>query len=144
MEMPSIHPAASAGRNQDKLDLNGTIALTAVLIGAAAPSFAQSQLAASAGLTPEEARGLSLTEIAAAKALAEGPFGVELRRLLPVTTPDGEQGYQPSRMWVVEGPRWAVGELLQALISRDTPGAVITVDEHFGPSTGAFTDFSTH
>ena len=45
---------------------------------------------------------------------------------------------------MAEGPRWAVGELLQALISRDTPGAVITVDEHFGPPTGAFTDFSTH
>lgn len=38
--------------------------------------------------------------------MVEGPFGVELRRLLQVTTPDGEQGYQPSRMWVVEGPRW--------------------------------------
>ena len=45
---------------------------------------------------------------------------------------------------VAEGPRRAVGELLQALISRDTPGAVITVDEHFGPATGSFTDFSTH
>jgi hypothetical protein len=38
--------------------------------------------------------------------LAEGPFGVELRRIIPVTTPEGEQGYQPSRMWVAEGPRW--------------------------------------
>ncbi len=38
--------------------------------------------------------------------LGEGPFGVELRRLVPVTTPEGEQGYQPSRMWVAEGPRW--------------------------------------
>lgn len=38
--------------------------------------------------------------------LAEGPFGVELRRFIPVTTPDGQQGYQPSRMWVAEGPRW--------------------------------------
>jgi hypothetical protein len=38
--------------------------------------------------------------------LVEGPFGVELRRLLPVRTPDGQQGYQPSRMWVAEGPRW--------------------------------------
>jgi len=44
--------------------------------------------------------------------LAEGPFGVELRRLLPVTTPDGEQGYQPSRMWVVEGPRWLLRGIL--------------------------------
>lgn len=45
---------------------------------------------------------------------------------------------------IAEGPRWAVGDFLQALISRDTPGAVITVDEHFGPATGQYTDFSTH
>ena len=45
---------------------------------------------------------------------------------------------------VVEGPRWAVGDFLKALISRDTPGAVITVDEHFGPATGQYADFTTH
>ncbi|MFT4167396.1 MAG: DUF3710 domain-containing protein [Microlunatus sp.] len=45
-------------------------------------------------------------------ALVEGPFGVELRRILPVTTPDGEQGYQPSRMWMVEGPRWMLRGIL--------------------------------
>ena len=44
-----------------------TIALAAALLGAAAPAFAQSQLIANAGLTPAEAQGLSLTEIAAAK-----------------------------------------------------------------------------
>jgi hypothetical protein len=38
--------------------------------------------------------------------LVAGPYGVELRRLLPVQTPDGQEGYQPSRMWVAEGPRW--------------------------------------
>ncbi|HYP46214.1 MAG TPA: DUF3710 domain-containing protein [Propionibacteriaceae bacterium] len=46
------------------------------------------------------------TEAGGDASLAAGPFGVELRRLLPVTTPEGEEGYQPSRMWVVEGPRW--------------------------------------
>jgi hypothetical protein len=46
------------------------------------------------------------TEAGGSASLAEGPFGVELRRLIPVTTPEGEQGYQPSRMWVAEGPRW--------------------------------------
>jgi hypothetical protein len=46
------------------------------------------------------------TEAGGSASLGEGPFGVEVRRLLPVTTPDGEQGYQPSRMWVAEGPRW--------------------------------------
>jgi hypothetical protein len=46
------------------------------------------------------------TEAGGSASLAEGPFGVELRRLVPVSTPEGEQGYQPSRMWVAEGPRW--------------------------------------
>ena len=46
------------------------------------------------------------TEAGGSVALTEGPFGVELRRIIPVTTPSGEEGYQPSRMWVVEGPRW--------------------------------------
>ena len=45
---------------------------------------------------------------------------------------------------VAEGARRAVAELLQALISRDTPGAVITVDEHFGPATGQYEQFTTH
>ncbi len=48
----------------------------------------------------------SAVEAGGSASLAEGPFGVELRRLVPVTTPDGEEGYQPSKMWVAEGPRW--------------------------------------
>ena len=44
-----------------------TIALAAALAGAAVPAFAQSQLIANAGLTPAEAQGLTLNEIAAAK-----------------------------------------------------------------------------
>ena len=44
--------------------------------------------------------------------LVAGPFGVELRRVLPVETPDGELGYQPSRMWVAEGPRWMLRGIL--------------------------------
>ena len=44
-----------------------TLAVAAALAGAAAPAFAQSQLIASAGLTPAEAAGLSLNEIAVAK-----------------------------------------------------------------------------
>ena len=61
------------------------------------------------------------TEVGGQAELAEGPFGVELRRLLPVTTPDGEQGYQPSRMWVAEGPRWLLRGIVygQAAIESD-------------------------
>ena len=68
----------------------------------------------SGGLWPELREEIieSATEAGGSAALVEGPFGVELRRLLPVTTPDGEQGYQPSRMWVVEGPRWLLRGIL--------------------------------
>ncbi len=61
------------------------------------------------------------TEVGGSAELGEGPFGVELRRLLPVTTPDGEQGYQPSRMWVAEGQRWLLRGIVygQAAITDD-------------------------
>ena len=66
--------------------------------------------------------------------LAAGPFGVELRRLLPVTTPTGEQGYQPSRMWVAEGPRWLLRGIVYgqaAIESDDDDPAVVAVLDAF-------------
>ena len=36
----------------------------------------------------------------------DGPFGPELRIDVPVTLPDGEQGFQPTRIIGIEGPRW--------------------------------------
>lgn len=36
----------------------------------------------------------------------EGPFGPELRRVLPLEGPEGEQLFHVSRIWLVEGPRW--------------------------------------
>jgi hypothetical protein len=36
----------------------------------------------------------------------EGPFGTELAVVVPVTTPDGEQAVQPSRVIGHNGPRW--------------------------------------
>lgn len=80
------------------------------------------------GFWPELCEELieSATEAGGSAALVEGPFGVELRRLLPVTTPDGEQGYQPSRMWVVEGPRWLLRGILygQAALEDGVDGPV--------------------
>jgi Protein of unknown function (DUF3710) len=60
--------------------------------------------------------------------LREGPFGVELHRFIPVTTPDGEQGYQPSRMWVAEGPRWLLRGIVygQAALEEDLESPVVT------------------
>jgi Protein of unknown function (DUF3710) len=59
--------------------------------------------------------------------LREGPFGVELHRFIPVTTPDGEQGYQPSRMWVAEGPRWLLRGIVygQAAVEEDLESPVV-------------------
>jgi hypothetical protein len=69
----------------------------------------------------------SATEAGGTASLAEGPFGVELRRLIPVTTPDGEEGYQPSRMWVAEGPRWLLRGIVygQAAIEDDADSPVV-------------------
>lgn len=36
----------------------------------------------------------------------DGPFGTELHVRVPVTLPDGEDGFQPSRIIGIEGPRW--------------------------------------
>lgn len=38
--------------------------------------------------------------------IIDGQFGPELHLRIPVTLDDGEQGFQPSRIVVVEGPRW--------------------------------------
>ena len=68
----------------------------------------------------------SAIEVGGSATLAEGPFGVELRRLIPVTTPEGEQGYQPSRMWVAEGPRWLLRGIVygQAALEDGTESPV--------------------
>ena len=69
----------------------------------------------------------SATEAGGTASLGEGPFGVELRRLIPVTTPDGEEGYQPSRMWVAEGPRWLLRGIVygQAAIEDDADSPIV-------------------
>jgi hypothetical protein len=67
------------------------------------------------------------TEAGGTASLGEGPFGIELRRLIPVTTPDGEEGYQPSRMWVAEGPRWLLRGIVygQAAIEDDADSPIV-------------------
>lgn len=36
----------------------------------------------------------------------DGPFGAEVRRVLPQEGPGGEQMFHVSRIWFAEGPRW--------------------------------------
>lgn len=55
---------------------------------------------------------------------AAGPFGTEIRLVLPVTTQDGKKAVQPSRIAGVDGPRW----MLRATFL----GAATTNPEAFG------------
>jgi hypothetical protein len=54
--------------------------------------------------------------------VTDGPFGREIRRVLPQEGPKGEQLFHVSRVWFAEGPRWLLrGTLLgeAALDSSD-------------------------
>jgi hypothetical protein len=56
--------------------------------------------------------------------VADGPFGSEVRRVLPQEGPGGEQLFHVSRIWFAEGPRWLLrGTLLgeAALGDADAP-----------------------
>lgn len=90
----------------------------------------------SGGFWPElrEEISDSATEAGGSASLTTGPFGVELFRLIPVTTPEGEEGYQPSKMWVAEGPRWLLRGIVygQAAIEEsDDSEAVAAVVSAF-------------
>lgn len=53
--------------------------------------------------------------------VAQGPFGAEIRRVLPQQGPKHEQLYHVSRIWFAEGPRWLLrGTLLgEAALGQD-------------------------
>lgn len=57
---------------------------------------------------------------------AEGPFGTEVRRVIPVKTDDGQEGLHISRTWLVEGPRW----LLRGVLMGEA--ALVDDPEHEG------------
>jgi len=63
----------------------------------------------------------------------KGPYGTELRRVVPVESPDGEDAFAPLRDWLVEGPRWLVlGRLMgDAAIDVSGDGASQPFDEAF-------------
>ncbi len=113
------------GEAEDGTTMSGTVTSALELGAYAAPR--------SGGFWPElrEEISESATEAGGSASLNEGPFGVELFRLFPVTTPEGEQGYQPSKMWVAEGPRWLLRGIVygQAAIeeSDDSPAVADVV-----------------
>lgn len=44
--------------------------------------------------------------------VAQGLLGAELRRVVPMEGPDGQQGYHVSRSWLSQGPRWLLRGVL--------------------------------
>lgn len=64
--------------------------------------------------------------------LADGPFGSEVRRVLPQEGPAGEQLFHVSRIWFAEGPRW----LLRATLLGEA--ALGAPDD---PRVGPFVEF---
>ncbi|MVA75730.1 DUF3710 domain-containing protein [Auraticoccus sp. F435] len=92
----------------------GAVVSAMVLIGQSALELAVFAAPRSGGLWAE----IREEVVAATRAqkgtvtLVEGPYGTELRRLVPVTGPEGQQGYQPSRTWAAEGPRWLLRGVL--------------------------------
>jgi hypothetical protein len=63
----------------------------------------------------------------------KGPYGTELRRVVPVDSPDGEDAFAPLRDWLVEGPRWLlVARMMgEAAIDITGDGASRPFDEAF-------------
>lgn len=62
---------------------------------------------------------------------APGPFGTEVRRVLPMEGPEGEQLFHVSRIWLVEGPRWLLRGTLMgraAMAEGEQPPADIFVE----------------
>lgn len=59
---------------------------------------------------------------------ADGIYGKELRVVMPVTTPDGQQVSQPSRVHGIRGPRWLLRAtfLGQPALEPDPAGLVET------------------
>lgn len=64
-------------------------------------------------------RGGTATEV-------DGEFGIELKVVVPVQTPDGRQATQPSRIVGVEGPRWLLrGTFLGASAQEADPDGAV-------------------
>ena len=49
----------------------------------------------------------------------DGPFGTEVRCVLPVKTPDGAPAVQPSRVIGVDGPRWTLRGTFLGPVAKD-------------------------
>lgn len=86
----------------------GEIAFVTAVAGEAAVQLQAFAAPRSMGLW-EEVRAEMLAELTAGAAQVQevdGPFGPELRALIPAQAPDGRPGLQPVRFAGIDGPRW--------------------------------------
>lgn len=65
--------------------------------------------------------------------LADGPFGAEIRRVLPMKGPEGEDLVHISRTWLAQGPGWLLRGVLM--------GEAATLDGVDGPTEILFDFF---
>jgi hypothetical protein len=82
---------------------------SAVLVAEDAALELRAFAAARSGGLWDEVRDDLILEVARLNGTSEqvdGPFGPELHVRVPVELPGGEEGFQPSRIVGVEGPRW--------------------------------------
>ena len=65
--------------------------------------------------------------------LAKGPFGTEIRRMLPVPGPNGEQLLHVSRTWFAQGPRWLLRGVVVGRAGQhpDLDGVALELYEFF-------------
>lgn len=59
---------------------------------------------------------------------ANGPFGTEVRAVVPVTTQDGKQARQASRVSGIDGPRWMLRATFVGTATTDTAAFQQLVD----------------
>ncbi|MDR2895739.1 MAG: DUF3710 domain-containing protein [Propionibacteriaceae bacterium] len=59
---------------------------------------------------------------AAQPKLAKGPFGTEIRRLIPLDGPDGRKVALPACDWLIAGPKWVLSVQLLGAAALDTDG----------------------
>lgn len=66
-------------------------------------------------------------------AVVEGPFGAEIRRRLPVTTPEGKPATHLSRTWLCSGPGWVLRGVVmgKAALEPDNEAADTNMWEFF-------------
>ncbi|MDO4783788.1 MAG: DUF3710 domain-containing protein [Propionibacteriaceae bacterium] len=65
--------------------------------------------------------------------VAQGPFGAEIRQVLPLTGQNGERLLHVSRIWLVQGPRWLLRGVLfgKAAQQLELEGETLELFEFF-------------